>query len=165
MISLSFLGTYTPIWLMIALVILIYAGLKKIKLPGNDFVLALLSFMLTFLVVSSVGLTEYMAEVISLMSVVLILSFAVLLVLVFVSKDLDFTKGLAIAGFVICMVVIVLGAFNQFPVLNHVLPATSNAGLSSGLSELKNYIYSDTIWNSLMFIISVVGVSILLLKK
>ncbi|MEK6885742.1 MAG: hypothetical protein AABX17_02140 [Nanoarchaeota archaeon] len=165
MISLNFLGEYTPIWLMIALIILIYAGLKKIKLPGNNFVLALLSFMLTFLVVSSTGLTEYMAGAIALMSVVLILSFSVLLVLVFVAKDVQFTKPLAIIGFVICMLVIILGAFHQFPLLNHVLPSTSNAGLGSGLSELKDYIYSDTIKNSIMFIVSVVVVGFLLLKK
>jgi len=150
---------------MIALIILIYAGLKKIKLPGNNFVLALLSFMLTFLVVSSTGLVEYMAGTISLMSVVLILSFIVLLVLTFIAKDGQFAKPLSIVGFVICMWIIVLGAVHYFPALFHILPNTSNAGLGSGLSELKNYIYSDTIKNSLMFIISLVVVGILLLKK
>ncbi len=154
-----------PIWVMIALVILIYAGLKKIKLPGNDFVLALLSFMLTFLVVSSIRLTAYAANAISLMSLVLIFSFVILMVLVFVAKDVQFSKPLAIAGLVICLLIIIFVAVYQFPVLNHALPNTSNAGLGSGLSEFKNYIYSDTVKNSLMFIISVVVVGILLLKK
>ncbi len=154
-----------PIWIMIALVILIYAGLKKIKLPGNDFVLALLSFLLSFMVVSSIGLTKYVASVVSLMTVILILSFIVLMVLVFVTKEGDFAKPLGVVGLILCFLIIILTAFSQFPALNHALPGTSNSGLSSGLAEFKDYIYSGMGKDGLIFIIAVAICSFFLLKK
>lgn len=165
MISLSFLANWNPIWLMIALVIIIYAGLKKIKLPGNDFVLALLSFLLSFTVVSSLILTNYMSNVISLLAVILAFSFLILLVLVFVAGDINFSKYLARISFIVCMLIIIFTAFHTIPIMFHLLPLTSNAGLSSGLSEFKDYLYSKNIRDSIIFIATVALCSFFLLKK
>lgn len=166
MISLSFLAHYNSIFVLIALIILVYGGLKVINFKGNNFVLALLSFLVAFMFVSSDKLVSYIAELLPILLVIAIVIFCVLLVVTFGGDSIPGIKhGLVIAGLAIGIIVVVIFTFSFFSPLFHFLPATSNAGLSSGLSDLKNYLYSGTIRDSIVFIISVVAVGILLLKK
>jgi hypothetical protein len=166
MIDLSFLGNYAPVWLLIVLIVVIYAGLEMIKLPGSKFVLALVSVVISFMLVASTTITNFLISVLPYLAVILTLTFFTTLTLVFVAKDLEpFKKPLAWISFILVLVVFLTMAFHSFPALNNIFPNTSDSGLSEGAVQLKNFIYSQNFKDSIVFIGSLVLVCVFLLKK
>ena len=166
MAVIEFLQNYSVLWLGLALFILIYAAIIKIKLPGNKFVLAVLSLLLSIMLISSNDLASYMLAVIPLLTMILAIGFFIILVLAFVAKDFStFAKPLSYIGFILAILIVLSVAFGQFPTMNHLLPNTSNSELPTGLVEFKNYIYSPDFRDGLLFIISAVLVGFFLVKK
>ena len=162
----NFLQDYSVLWLGLALFILIYAAVIKIKLPGSKFILAVLSLILTIILVTSTDVANFLLAVTPLLTMLLAISFFIILALGFVAKDFStFAKPLAYIGFVLAILIIISIAFSQFPTMNHLLPSTSNAGLPQGLSEFKNYIYSSNFRDGALFIICTVIVGFFLVKK
>ena len=166
MIDLTFLNHYAPIWILVILTVLFYAGLTVLKIPGNKSVLALTAVLISFIFVSSTTATNFIIDLIPIVMLLMIIGFMIMLMLVLITKDLaTFTKPLAWIGFVLAIVFVLAMAFNSFPTLNHMLPNTSDSGLNSGLSELKDLIYSQDFKDSLVFVISLVIVCVFLVKK
>jgi hypothetical protein len=167
MVIQSFLGDYNFIWIFVILVIVIYAGLKKIGLPGNDFVLALTAFLLSFIVLSSTKATNYLVAITPFLTILLVLTVLVTLVLIFVTngKILDnFKKYMAWMAFIIGIIIVLYFAFSQFSALHYMLPSSSTHGLTGNELGFRNFIYSDNFKESAIFIVAMVIVGFAVLK-
>lgn len=166
MIETTFLGNYAPLLVVLVAFILIFSGLKILKIPGSDWTLAVLSLLVALIFVSSENAVQYIFNLIPLFVVLMIIAFVTLLVIVFVAKDTNaFRKPLATIGFVLAILLALSMAFNQFPVLNHMLPYSSNEELGDNLKEFKEFIYSEDFKESLIFVVCVIAVGIILIKK
>lgn len=166
MIIQSFFANYAPVWIFIILTILAYAALKAIKLPGNDFVLALTSLLFAILLVSSTSITNYLSSLFPYLILILIITFTISLILVFlVTKELDFKKPMLIAGFILAIIFCIVLAFNHFSGLNDFLPNSSSSSLNPAMSELKDFVYSKDFRETLLFIIFAGLVCFFMLKK
>jgi histone acetyltransferase (RNA polymerase elongator complex component) len=62
------------------------------------------------------------------------------------------------------ILIILCLAFQQFPVMNHMLPHASNSGLNYDLANFKDFIYSPNFRDNLVFVLSVVIVGFFLLR-
>lgn len=165
MIDLTFLHHYAPIWILVVLVALFYGALTLMKIPGSKAVLALVSLLLSFLVVSSKTATNFIINIIPIITVLMVISFMIIVMLALTTKDLStFGKPLAWIGFVVAILIVISMAFSSFPTLNHMLPHTSDSGLNNGLEELKDFIYSHDFRDTLVFVISIVVVCFFLIK-
>jgi hypothetical protein len=166
MMSLSSLGHYAPIWLLIALIIIIYAAAKATKLIESNWILWLFSVILAFAFFSSRHAVNYLLEGIPVITVVLTIGFFLVLMLVLIAKDIEvFKRPIAIISCILGLVILIALAFSHFHVLNHMLPGTSDYGLNSGLEEFKDFIYSKNFKDTFIFIIAVGLVSFFILKK
>ena len=167
MIEFNFIEHFAPILVLLVSFILIYAALKLMKVPGTDWVLAILSFILSLIFVSSTSVVSYVFNLLPLLTVVLVVSFFILLILAFfVTKDFDpFRKPLAWVGFIIALILVFGMLFSAFPTFNHLLPSHSNSGLSSEMVDFKDFIYSDTVKDSFVFVVAVAIVFTFLLYK
>jgi hypothetical protein len=166
MMDLSSFGHYSPVFILVILVVLIYGGLKLLKIPGNDFVLVLTSILISFVFVSSNNAVNYMANLIPVLTVLMLVGFIIVLTLVFVAKDLEpFKKILAWTGFILAILFCLGLAFGSFHTLNHLLPDSSDSGLSPALNDLKDFIYDDEFKDGFVFVVCIALVSFLLLKK
>lgn len=166
MINLSFLSDYAPLLIFLASFILVYAALTKLKIPGNEATLAALSLIISLIFVSSKSAVNYVFSLIPFLTVIMTLSIMVLLLLVFLAKDIEtFKKPLAIIGFTLAILLVIGFAFNQFSTLSHMLPGTTNSGLDSSLSKFKGWIYTDEVRDTLIFAVSVFLVGFFMLKK
>lgn len=166
MINLSFVSDYSPLLILLVSFILIYASLTKLKIPGNPFTLAVLSFLLSIIFVSSKSVVHYVFSLLPYLTIIMVISTFILITLALVAGKLEnFTKPLAMIGFVVAIILILCFAFNQFTVMNHMLPNTSNSGLDKSLVEFKGWIYSREVLDTLIFIGSVLLVGFYMLKK
>jgi hypothetical protein len=146
--------------------VLVFGALTLIKLPGTPFVLALTSLLISFIFVSSTAATNFIIGIIPILTVLMVAGFVIMVCLVLVTKDLAaFTKPIAWIIFILGILFILGSAFNSFPTLNHMLPGTSDSGLSAGMEELKDFIYDSSFRDNIIFIVSIVVVGFFLLKK
>ncbi len=165
MIDLSLSNYYAPLLILIISFIVLYAGLKKAEFVGNDWTIAILSLLLSFIIVSSDVLIEYMVSLVPLLTVITVVTFLVTLVLVFVNFEKSpFKKILAWIGFVLAILIILTLAFDNFPTLQNLLPGSSDSGLNSGLVELKDRVYTQDFQDFLVFVVSIVIVGIIMVK-
>ena len=166
MIDLTFLNHYAPIWILVILTVLFYGGLTLLKIPGTKWVLAITALLISFIFVSSTRATNFIIDLIPIFTVLMLIGFMIILMLVFITKDLStFTKPLAWIGFILAILFVLASAFNSFPTFNHMLPNTSDSGLNPGLQELKDFVYSQNFKDSAVFIVSIVLVFFFLMKK
>jgi len=167
MIDLTLTRYYAPLLVMLIVFIFSYILLKKASIPGSDWVLAFLSLLIAFLFASSTRTTSYLINLLPLLTIIFTISlFFVLITAMFVTKDFDpFKKIVAWLSFIVAILIVLTLAFNQFPTLNHMLPSSSNSGLDSNLREFKDLIYSQEFKDGLIFVVSIVVVGFLMLKK
>ncbi len=166
MMSLSFLNYYAPIFLLVALVFIIYAAIKLTKIPGNDSMIVLASIVISLMLVSSEKITNYLVNLLPLLTLIAIVTFFSLVALIFIAKDLEFfKKPLAWMSFILAILFILCLAFSSFHSLNHILPNSSDSGLSEGMVELKDFIYSQDFKDSAVLVGSIIFVCFFILKK
>ena len=165
MIDLTFLNHYAPVWILVILVVLFYAALSILKVPGSKWVLALTSLLIAFIFVSSKTATNFIIDVIPVITVLMVVGFMILVMLALVMKDLStFAKPLAWISFVLAILIVLSMAFSSFPTLNHMLPHTPDSGLNPGLEQLKEFIYSHDFKDTLVFVVSIIVVCFFLIK-
>lgn len=166
MMSLYFLQNYAQVWLLAALIIIIYAAAKATKLVESNWVLWSFSILLSFLFFSSKNATRYMIESIPLITVLLVLGICLVLMLVLTAKDIGaFKRPIAVISFIIAIIVLAYLAFVHFHTLGHMLPGTSDSGLSSGAEDFKDFLYSRTFKDSFVLVCAIALVSFFILKK
>jgi hypothetical protein len=164
MIFQNFAHYLAPLLIMIVVWIIAYVGLKKASIPGNNATHSILAFLISLILVSSKKVTSYLSNLIPFLIVIMTLSFIIVLILAFTSKDVKLAKPLTWIGFALAIVLCVASAFNQFPTLNHMLPGTSDGHLSSELEDFKDFIYSSPFTDNFLFIASIVLVFLVILK-
>jgi hypothetical protein len=166
MIPLTFLNSYSPILVLLVSFILIYAALTKLKIPGSEVTLAILSALLSLIFISSDSAVKYVFSLIPFLTVIMTIAIFVMIMLVFVAKDIEtFKKPLARIGFTLAILLVLGFAFNQFPTLHNMLPKSPSTGLDPNLNALKGWIYSPDIIDSVLLIGSVLLVGFFLTKK
>jgi len=166
MLDVSWITSLSPVLIFLAVFILVYVALKKLKIPGSDTVLAVLSLVTGLLMISSERLVEYSMTIIPWMMTLFIVLFFGMLTLALISKDLStFTKPLAWIGFVAIILIVLCASFDSFPTAYHMLPGTSDAYLSQPLEDFKEWFYTDKILHNIVFAVSALGVGFLLVKK
>jgi len=167
MIDLTATHYFAPLLVMLAVFVISYIVLKKSQVPGPNWVMVVLSLLIALIFVSSTSLTNYTISLLPIITLIITLGFfAMLAVALFVTKDFaPFSKIIAWLGFIMVILVILCLAFQQFPTMNHMLPSSSNSGLSSNLIDFKNFIYSSVFTDNLIFVVSVVVVGFFLLSS
>jgi len=165
--TLTFLNNYAPVWIFVVLAVVFYAGLKAIKISDKDWILILTSLVLSFLVVGSKSATRYLIDLTPYILLITVAIFFVLLAIFLVGgKDMDMMKRiLAWAGLAVAVVLVIGLAFHNFNALNHMLPDSSDSGLSSEMEDFKDWIYSDDVKESAVFLVAIALVCVFLLKK
>ena len=166
MLDLSFITDTKQIWVALIAFILAFVGLTKLKFYENKTVLAILSLVIAIIFASSTKVVNYTFNVIPFLTVLMTVSFIITLVLVFVAKDLEtFKKPLAIIGFVLAILIVLNMAFTSFPAMGHMLPSTSDSGLSHSALDFKHWIYSTDFKEGFLFVLCVSIVGFFLVKK
>jgi amino acid transporter len=166
MIIQEFFADYSALLVMVIAFILIYIALKKLKIPGNEATHFILSLLLAFVLMSSVKSTSYLTKVLPYLTMIVVLTFVILMVLAFVTfKNALFEKILGWAGIIVAILIIIIIAFSHFSTLNHMLPESSNRGLDSNLREFKDFIYSQDFKENFIFVIVIAAVGFFILKK
>lgn len=166
MMNILFANSYwAPLLVLIISFILVYIGLIKLNTGASNVVLAILSGLVSIMLVSSTSSVKYLFNLLPYLTTIMIVSFSVMLVLFFVAGDKMFNKYLAWAGFAIAILVIIWLAFTYFSTLSHMLPEASNSGLNSSAIEFKNWIYSSEVKNTFILFLCVGIVGFFLTKK
>jgi len=167
MMSLTFLNHYAPIWIFIVLAVVFYAGLKATKITNKELVLVLTGIVLSFLVVASKTATNFLLDIAPYILIIALAAFFILIA-VFLMGDKDlgtFKRIMAWAGFIIAIAIIIFAAFDNFQALSHMTPDSSDSGLSDGMEEFKDWIYSTKFKEGALFLVAIVIVCALLFKK
>lgn len=166
MIEFTWIKDIAPILVAVIVFIIVYASLTKLKVPGSNTVLAILSAMVALVLVASKRNTEYIATIIPWFTVITIIMFFIVLALALVAKDLDtFKKPLAWLGFIAAIFIVFCAAADVFPTFYHLLPNTSDTYLNSSLRGFKDWVYSNRIVNSLILIASIAIVGFFAIKN
>lgn len=165
MMSLSFINEYAPLLVLLISFIVIYAALIMLKVPGSKVILAILSLLVSVVLATSESSVNFIFNVIPFLTVIVTVMFIILIILVFVAKDIGtFKKPLAWIGFILAILIIICVAFNSFPTLNHMLPGSSITTQDSNLSGFKNMIYSTDFIEGFIFVVAVLIVGFILVK-
>lgn len=164
MIDLTFLHNYAPIWLLVAIVAVIFAILTLLKLSENKPVILIVSLVLGFLLISSKTISNFLIDTIPTLTLIAFIGFFILLSIAFFGKTEELLKPLTYLGIILAILGVLFFAFDNFHVLNHLLPDSSNAGLSAGAEEFKEFIYSQDFKEAAALVVSMGLVSFLLLK-
>jgi hypothetical protein len=164
--DLGFTGYYAPIFIFIVVAILVWAGLKKIKLIPVEWANVVIAIVLAIMITSSNSSVSYLFKLIPYLTIIFTVIFVLLLILVFATKDIStFQKPLAWIGFILAIIIVFGIAFNSFPGMYHSLPGTSDSHLSTEGQEIKHYVYSQTFKDNFIFVLSIVVVGFFLLKS
>jgi len=164
MIDLTFLHNYAPIWLLVAIVAVIFSALTLMKLSENKPIIFFVSLVLGFLLISSKSIVNFLVGSIPAMALLAFIGFFILLSITLLGKTEVFAKPLIYAGFILAILIILFFAFDSFHTLNHLLPNTSDRGLSAGAEKLKDFIYSQNFKTTFIFAVSMFIVGFYLLK-
>ena len=163
--NLTFINYYAPILIFIVSTVLIWAGLAKLKIIPNNIVNLILSVILSIILITSQDSVNFLFGVLPYLTLILTVSFVMLLILVFIAKDIGiFKTPLAWIGFALAIVIILSMMFGTFPTMNHMLPNSSDSGLNSSMHEFKDFIYSQNFKDNFIFVLSLVVVGFLLFK-
>lgn len=166
MIALTFTDHFAPLFVFVIAWILIYAAVKTLKVPGDNRVHTILSLLVSIILVSSRNVVEYIYEVTPFLTLIMFISFIILIVLAFLAIKMDdFKKPLAWAALVIAIIVIIFFAFSHFTTLHSMLPESSDRGLDPNLREFKDFLYEDnTLRDNFVFIVCALAVGFFLFK-
>jgi hypothetical protein len=165
----NFLADYSFILVFVIVFVLAYAALKLLKIPGNNLVLALTSILISFLVASSTNSTDFLASTISSIAIIMVVAFFIVFAISFLIVKEEtmnsFKKPLAVIAIILAIIMCIFFAFSNFHILNHLLPDSSNSGLSHGLVEIKDFVYSTNFKEFFLLALVLGLVCFFILKK
>jgi hypothetical protein len=155
-VSLAPINTIMPIISFLFVFILVYAVLVKTKVLGeNNFVSLFIALIVASFFIVNVQLVEFVKLSMSWVSVFLICLFLILVLLSFVGKEsLEmFTKGKAVAGIVVAIVILLFALSSSY---------AFNWAINWDLLG----VWSETSWFGMVLLLIVAGVvSYVLAKK
>ena len=143
--------------------ILVYAGLIKLKIPGSNWIIGVLSLLVSMIFLTNSQARHFATDIIPSFAAILIVSVLLLLILVFAATKIEvFQKPIAWIIFGIALLVIIFTIFHSFPTAYHMLPDTSDSHLNHQMVELKDYIYSHEFKENFWFVLGTIGVFLVL---
>lgn len=165
MMDLTFTEYYAPILIFIIAAIVVWAALKKLKVIESTWVNAVIAIIVAIIITSSKSSVAYLFHILPYFVVILVATFVLLIVLVFVAKDLEmFKKPIAWIAFILGLILIITMAFGHFPTALHMFPGTTDATLSPEMQDVKSVIDNENFKNSIIFIIVILIVGFFLMK-
>ena len=166
MMNVLFANSYwAPLLVLLLSFILVYIGLKKLNTGATDIVLVILSAIFSIMLVSSSSSVKYIFNLLPYLTTLMIVSFSIVLVLLFVAGDKMFNKYLAWAGFIVAIVITLWLAFSYFNTLGYMLPNSSNSGLGNNAIDFKDWIYSTQTKESILLFACLALVGFFLMSK
>jgi len=159
----SFINEFNALWIFLISIILVYAGLIKLKIPGSNWIIAILSLLVSMIFLTNSQARHFAIDLVPYFALILLGGVFLLLTLIFVAVKIDvFQKPIAIAVLVVAVLVIIFTAFHAIPTLYHMLPDTSDSHLNHQMVEVKDYIYSHDFKENFWFVLGTVGVFLVL---
>jgi len=159
----SFINDMNALWIFLVAMILVYAGLIKLKIPGSKWIMAVLSLLISMIFLTNSQARHLATDIVPYFAVILIASVLLLLTLIFVAVKIEiFQKPIAIAILVIAILVIIFTAFHAIPTLYHMLPDASDSHLNHQMIEIKDEIYSSEFKENFWFVVGTVAVFLVL---
>jgi len=159
----SLINDFNALWIFLIAMILIYAGLIKLKIPGSNWVIAILSLLMSMIFLTNSQARHFAIDIIPYFTSILVIGVLLLLILVFVAVKIDiFQKPIAIIALVAALLIIIFTAFHSIPTMYHMLPDTSDSHLNHQMIEIKDYIYSHDFKENFWFVLGTIGVFLVL---
>jgi len=166
MIEFTWIQEIAPILVFVIAWILVYGAMKKLGVIGSDLVLSILALFTSLLLISITASVELTMNIIAYSTTIFVIGFFLILVIAFVSKDLEtFKTPLAWTFFGIIAIITLIMAFNSFPAFFHMMPGTSNSHLASSAREIKSLIYSEEVVHNFVFAACALVVGFIIVKK
>lgn len=155
----SFINEFNALWIFLISIILVYAGLIKLKIPGSNWIIAILSLLVSMIFLTNSQARHFAIDLVPYFALILLGGVFLLLTLIFVAVKIDvFQKPIAIAVLVVAVLVIIFTAFHAIPTLYHMLPDTSDSHLNHQMVEVKDYIYSHDFKENFWFVLGTICV-------
>lgn len=159
----SFINNFSSLWIFLVAMILVYAGLIKLKIPGSNWVIAILSLLVAMIFLTNTQARHFATDIIPSFTMIIITSVFLLVCLVFTAIKIEvFQKPIAWVIFAAALLIIVFTAFHTIPSLYHMLPDTSDSHLNSQMVEVKEYIYSHEFKDNFWFVLGTISVFLVL---
>jgi lysylphosphatidylglycerol synthetase-like protein (DUF2156 family) len=159
----SFINDMNALWIFLVAMILVYAGLIKLKIPGSKWIMAVLSLLISMIFLTNSQARHLATDIVPYFAVILIASVLLLLTLIFVAVKIEtFQKPIAIAVLVVAILVIIFTAFHAIPTLYHMLPDASDSHLNHQMIEIKDEIYSSEFKENFWFVVGTIAVFLVL---
>ena len=160
---LSWIGDFNALWIFLIAMILIYAGLIKLKIPGSKWIIAVLSLLTAMIFLTNTQAIHFANDIIPYLSLILIVGAFLLLTLIFAAVKIEiFQKPIAVIIFIVALLAIIFTAFHTIPSLYHMLPDASDSHLNSQMIEVKDYIYSHEFKENFWFVLGTIAVFLVL---
>jgi len=155
-----------PILIFIIAWIFIYGGIKRLGIIGSNWVLSLLSVLISLILVSTTTMVNFSMNLIAYSTVIFVTGFFLILAIAFVTKNPNTFKTPLSWIFLITIIIIAIFlAFEFFPATFHILPGTSNSHLTANTISVKNFLYSEKIGSNILFIAIASGIIWIATKK
>ena len=162
---------FMPMIVFLLVFIVMYALLSKTKvLGGNAFIHLFTSFLVAVIFIASPALTDLTSLAIPWVLVLIVMLVCILLVVAFVKGNLDsITKNPAVTVAIIVAIIVIflISAINVFgPIVKPYLPtATSEAGASPELLQIKHILFSPSVVGMIVLLIVAAIASWIITKK
>jgi len=159
----SLIGDFNALWIFLIAMILVYAGLIKLKIPGSNWIIAVLSLLIAMIFLTNDQARHFATDIIPSFAAILIVSVLLLLTLIFAATKIEiFQKPIAWIIFAAVLLVIIFTIFHSFPTAYHMLPDTSDSHLNGQMIEVKDYIYSSEFRENFWFVLGTISVFLIL---
>jgi len=165
MMDLTFMNQYSPVFVLVITWILSFAALKILKVPSPDWATVVISALFAVMFASSAKASAFIIKIIPYFAIILVVTLLVFLVVALTGNVGMFQKPMAWIGFIVALAIVIFFLFSQFHSLSHMLPGTSDSGLTNEMEDFKDWLYSDNVKDSLVFLVSIGLVGFFLLKK
>ena len=159
----SFISDFSALWIFLIAIILVYAGLIKLKIPGSNWIIAVLSLLISMIFLTNNQARHFATDIVPPFTVLILISVFLLAALIFAAKKIElFQNPITWIIFVLGLLVLIFTAFHAFPTMYHLLPDTSDSHLNHQMIEIKDYIYSSEFKEGFWFVLGTVAVLLIL---
>ena len=160
----SFINDFNALWIFLIAMILIYAGLIKLKIPGSNWIIAVLSLLTAMIFLTNTQARHFATDIIPSFTIILMTGIFLLVCLIFAAVKIEvFQKPIAGIIFAIALLAIIFTAFHSIPALYHMLPDTSDSHLNHQMVEVKDYIYSYEFKENFWFVLGTIAVFLVMI--
>ncbi len=167
--DLSVFAFLAPVWVFLAVFIIIYALLAKTDVLGGEWWLNLfISFVIATIFVSAGSIQQYISTIIPWMAILIISIFFILLLIGFIGKEMTWMhKGIGIVVVIISIVIFVVSGIKVFyHSFAPYIPGSYSyaAGVDPDALFISDWFFSGPIFGALILIILSAIVSWVLVK-